>query len=97
VPAVAVVLIDPGRDAVSGLDLGGEVLQVEQFEGDGGVPGLDRGVIQGRPGPAHRLGDAQPGAGGAEGAGDVLAAAIGVRTTPSTSPPRIAAAIANAE
>lgn len=66
VATFGVVLVDPGRDPLAGLGLGGELLQVEQFELNGGMPRLDRGVIQRRAGPAHRLHDVQPDAGGAE-------------------------------
>src|SRR5947209_14627632 len=47
-----------------------------------GVPGLDRGVVQRRAGPAHRLDDPEPGAGILEGPCGVFAAAVGVQHDP---------------
>src|SRR5512143_4189483 len=63
---VPVVLVDPGGDPAPGGGLGLEGLQPPQLEGEGGVEGLDRGVVQRRSRSAHRLHDTEPGARGAE-------------------------------
>jgi hypothetical protein len=72
--AVAVVLVDPGRDAGTRLGFGGEALEGAQFELQRAVPAFDDGVIEGRPDPAHGLLDAESFAGSAEGLGRVFAA-----------------------
>src|SRR6266700_4007381 len=78
VPAVVVVVLDPGRDPGPGDRPGREVLDAPQLEFQGRVPRFDDGVIQRRPGPAHRLGNRKPLAGGPEQARGVLAALVGV-------------------
>ena len=76
--AVAVVLIDPGRDPGPRLGLGGEAFEGAQLELQGAVPAFDDRVVQGRADPAHRLLDAESTAGGAEGLGGVFAALVAV-------------------
>src|SRR4051794_27648036 len=79
VPPVSVVVLDPGGHRPAALGFGGEVLEAPELELQGGVPGLDDGIVQRRADPAHRLSDPDPGAGGAEGPGGVLAALVGVQ------------------
>src|SRR6266487_1222782 len=47
VPAVGVVVLDPGRHPGPGCCPGGEVLRRAELEFQGGVPGFDDGVVQG--------------------------------------------------
>ena len=72
VPAVGVVVLDPGRDLGPGRVPGGEVLHRPELELQRRVPRFDDRVVQGRPGPPHRLGDAQPLAGSLERPGGVF-------------------------
>src|SRR5436309_15251375 len=51
--AVAVVVVDPGRDPGTGLGLGGEVLEAAKLEFQRGVPRLDDRVVQRRPWSPH--------------------------------------------
>ena len=45
VPAVSVVVLDPGGDLGPGLRLGGEVLHLPEFELQRRVPGFDDRVV----------------------------------------------------
>ncbi|TDO30622.1 phage integrase family protein [Kribbella sp. VKM Ac-2527] len=66
-----VVFLDPGSDAGHGR---GPWRGSAELELDRGVPGFDDRIVQCRSGPAHGLGDAEPGAGSPDGAGGVFTA-----------------------
>ena len=79
---VAVVFLDPGGDSCACLVLGGEVLELAQLELHGRVPALGHGIVQFWAGPAHRLFDPDPSAGGLEVLDGVFAALVGVHDHP---------------
>jgi len=80
-----VVLLDPFRDPVAGLGLGGEVLEHAELELHGGVPALDDRVVERGPDPARGLGDPKPAAGGLVGSRGVRCP--GRSGTPLRPPP----------
>ena len=82
----AVIVIDPGRDPGTSGGHGGKGFPGTQFEFQGGVPGLDRGVVQRGAGSAHGLADTQPRAGLPEGPGGVFAALVGMQNHPGDLP-----------
>src|SRR6185369_17691070 len=57
VAAFGVVPVDVAGDGGFRLGAGGELVAGEEFEFEGGVPGLDDGVVQCRTSASHRLDD----------------------------------------
>ncbi len=80
------VLVDPGRDPGTSDCLGSKGFPGTQLELQGGMPGLDRGVVQRGAGSAHGLTDTQPPTSLPEGPRGVLAALIGMQNDPSDLP-----------